>query len=128
MDSQTSLAFAAEGSFGEHITGFDVLDPELNELPELDTEVSKQARELIEYYSNSIGVKFLGFHIAREGIDSTCYEFQMLMVEDRIMNSFGYVDYVSHIYRLVKVQLEDQSEKTSKTKFISDHFFSATGL
>lgn len=114
--------------FGEHITGFDVLDPELNELPELDTEVSKQARELIKYYSNSIGVKFLGFHIAREGIDSTCYEFQMLMVEDRIMNSFGYVDYVSHIYRLVKVQLEDQSEKTSKTKFISDHFFSATGL
>ncbi|KAF5093105.1 hypothetical protein D0Z00_004245 [Geotrichum galactomycetum] len=114
--------------FGEHVTGLEALDPDLNELPELDTEVSRQARELIKYYSNSIGVKFLGFHVAREGIDNTCYEFQMLMVEDRIMNSFGYVDYVSHIYRLVKVQLEDQNEKASKTKFISDHFFSATGL
>lgn len=114
--------------FGEYISNVGQLESDLNELPEVDTEVSRQARNLVKYFSNKVGIRFLGIKLAREELDGACYEFLAMLVEDKFVNSLGYVEYMSQIHRSVKTELENLKEKQSKTKFISEHFFSQAGL
>lgn len=106
--------------FGEYAVNVESLDPYMNELPELDTEVSSQARALVKYFSNQSSMSFLGIQLAREGLDGSDYEFQSYMAEDRLFDHFGYVDYMANVHRLVQTKLEKSKEK--KSNFLSDYF------
>lgn len=110
--------------FGDQATDLQALDPYLNELPELDTDVSIKARALIKYFANKCRTRFLGLQLARQGLDGADYEFQASMVEDTGPGAFRYSEFVMHIHRDVKNRLEHGKEKTSRSNFLTDRFFS----
>lgn len=110
--------------FGDYAIGLQSLDPYMNELPELDTEVSRKARALVKYFANKSGIRFLGLQLARQGLDGADYEFQALMVEDLTPGSFNYTEFVTTIHRNVKNRLEHGNDKSSKSNFFTEHFFS----
>lgn len=116
--------------FGEHAVSLESLDPFMNELPEIDTEISHKARALVKYFANKSCTRFLGIQLARWGLDGADYEFQALMVEDRATNTLGYVDFVSHVHKLVRNKLDSSQEKrTFNSNFISENFgFAHMGL
>ncbi|ODV89239.1 hypothetical protein CANCADRAFT_17097, partial [Tortispora caseinolytica NRRL Y-17796] len=68
--------------FGPEYHKVSDLSPELNALPELDTHISLQARNLLGYLAQLEGVKNLYFVICRKGIDGSMLEFQADMIED----------------------------------------------
>lgn len=109
--------------FGENINDVEALDPYMNELPELDTDVSIKARALIKYFATRTGTRFLSIQLARQGIDGADYEFQAQMVEDRTTGSFTYTEFMTNIHRDVKNRLEHGNEKGSKSNFLAEHFW-----
>lgn len=127
IHSQVSHALLKD-LFGDFVSNIESLDPYLNELPELDTEVSRQARSLVKYFANKSSTRFLGLQIFREPLDAAGYDFQALMVEDRSMNTFNYVEFVANIHNLVRNKLGSMSEKASKSNFIGEHFLTQIGF
>lgn len=127
VDQQVSPALLKD-LFGDHVVSLELLDPLMNELPEIDTPVSRQARALIEYFASKSGVRFLGLQLVYEGLPGSS-DFQALMVEDPSMNSSGYSGYIMNIHTLVKNKLESNQERSSfKPSFISDTLFTQLGL
>lgn len=122
IHSQVSSALLKD-LFGEQATSLQALDPYMNELPDLDTDISVKTRALIKYFSNRIGIRFLGLQLARQGLDGADYEFQALMVEDSAPGALSYTEFVTHIHREVKNKLEHGNEKSSTSNFLTEHFF-----
>lgn len=112
--------------FGEYVDSLENLNPNLNELPEIDTDVSVKARRLVQYFTNKSGISFLGITIARQGIDGSDYEMQFSMVEDPGTETLKYRDYVSLIHNSVKNKLEHKKEKSAMS-FISENLPFGTG-
>lgn len=109
--------------FGEYVVNLESLDPYMNELPELDTEVSRQARALVKYFTNKSGISFLGLQLARENLDGAYHDFKALMIEDRGMNTFGYPEFVNNTHKYVQDKLETAKQsRDKKSNFLSDYF------
>lgn len=87
------------------------LDPYMNELPNLDTDISRRARQLIEYYRVLTGKTFLGIQLARQSLDGAELDFSESMIEDRGSDQPKYLDYVTAIHRKVKIQIEEKNSK-----------------
>lgn len=117
---QVSLALLKD-LFGDNATSIDMVDSKINELPDIDTDISIKARRLIKYFANRSGLNFLGVQIAREGLDGADYDFMCAMVEDPGTETFKYKDYVSFIHNRVKNKLENRNEK-STISYLSEHF------
>lgn len=96
----------------------EVISPFINELPELNTHVSLQARNLIAYYRNSLGLDYLTFQIVRVGIDGSEFEIGEQLVEDRsIDKTASFNDYLISVHKQIRERLEnDKLIKASEPK------------
>lgn len=99
--------------FGPDITRTSDLDPYLNELPELETEVSRQARALASHFAQLSNKEFLGIQLARQDLDGAEHEFVASLVEDRTPENYSYSDYVAYVHRSVKQLIENGNAKPS---------------
>ncbi|VVT56634.1 uncharacterized protein SAPINGB_P005188 [Magnusiomyces paraingens] len=113
--------------FGEEVTSLETLNPSLNTLPEIDTDVSIKARRLIKYLANRSGLEFLGIQIARQGHDGSDYELPFSLVEDPGTETYRYRDYVAFIHGRVKSKLENNNEKSTMS-YLSGHFPFSSGI
>jgi protein transport protein SEC24 len=91
--------------FGEGKDSLKSLDPYRSSLPVLDTHLSAQVRNILEYLKTMRGSKALTIQLARQGLDGAEYEFARLLVEDRNNEAQSYVDWLVHIHRHVQLEV-----------------------
>jgi protein transport protein SEC24 len=106
MHAQTSPNLITD-LFGEGKDGLKDLDPYSSSLPILETHLSAQVRNIIEYLKIQRGSKALTIQLARQGMDGAEYEFARLLVEDRNNEAQSYVDWLVHIHRHVQLEVSD---------------------
>lgn len=114
--------------FGEEISQLQDINPYINELPVLDTDINRKTRNLIAHFAQHADLSFLGIQLARHGLDGAEYEYHAMMVEDRNMDTYNYVDYVAHIHRHVKISLENKSSGKSPANILNDTINLTHGL
>lgn len=119
--------------FGEEIETVQDINPLLDELPELPTDISQQARNLVEYFqTHIIGSASVGkgsIIVIREGIDKSEETFKELLVEDRsrgaIAASSGpsYTDYITSLHKAIKIKLDNDksSHKVRDSVSAAEH-------
>ncbi|CAH2354147.1 SED5-binding protein 3 [[Candida] railenensis] len=116
--------------FGDHINSINDIDPLIDELPDLPTLISTQARNLVRYFQTEItgcpSLGAAGIQIAREGIDATSKQVQEYFVEDNPKGVIGtnsvpsYADYLSNLHKAIRVKLEnDKSSNTVRQSITS---------
>ncbi|KAK6198172.1 sec-24-like membrane protein [Scheffersomyces amazonensis] len=111
--------------FGDHIESPDELDPLMDELPAIDTTISIQARNIIQYFNEYlIGTSTLemgGIQLVRPGIDGSEIEFREALVDDSLHGTLAtssgpnIADYLSSLHKAIRVQLENDKVKQSVT-------------
>jgi protein transport protein SEC24 len=104
MHAQTSPNLIAD-LFGEDKDSLRSLDPYSSSLPVLETHLSAQVRNILEYLKTMRGSKALTIQLARQGLDGAEYEFARLLVEDRNNEAQSYVDWLVHIHRHVQLEV-----------------------
>jgi protein transport protein SEC24 len=104
MHAQTSPNLLVD-LFGESKDSLKVLDPYSSSLPILQTHLSAQVRNILEYLKTMRGSKALTIQLARQGLDGAEYEFARLLVEDRNNEAQSYVDWLVHIHRHVQLEV-----------------------
>lgn len=115
--------------FGEDKTTLQSLDAYTSELPVLETLLSAQVRNIIEFWRTLRGSKGFTVQLARQGIDGAEYEWARGLVEDRYVARNGqnerlyadrtirnneaqsYVDWLVNIHRMVQLELAGQRKK-----------------
>ncbi|CZT13326.1 related to COPII coated vesicle component SEC24 [Rhynchosporium agropyri] len=97
--------------FGPEKDSLKTLDPYSSSLPVLETHLSAQVRNILEYLKTMRGSKALTIQLARQGLDGAEYEFARLLVEDRNNEAQSYVDWLVHIHRHVQLELTGQRKK-----------------
>ncbi|KAH6694219.1 Sec23/Sec24 family protein [Leptodontidium sp. 2 PMI_412] len=110
MHAQTSPNLLVD-LFGEGKDSLKALDPYSSSLPVLETHLSAQVRNILEYLKTMRGSKALTIQLARQGLDGAEYEFARLLVEDRNNEAQSYVDWLVHIHRHVQLELTGQRKK-----------------
>lgn len=109
------------------------LDPLMDELPELDTEISVQARNLVEYFqAQVIGASPTGskcIQLIRQGLDRSEEHFKELLVEDSLRGAIkatsgpSYSDYIMSLHKAVRVKLDNDksSNKVRSLVNLAEH-------
>jgi len=110
MHSQVSPNLI-EDLFGEDKHSLQELDPQLNELPVLETHLNAQVRNLQQYMSTIRGSKAATIQLARQGLDGSEFEFARMLVEDRNNEAQSYVDWLVHVHRSIQMELSGQRKK-----------------
>lgn len=105
MHAQTSPNLIVD-LFGDGKETFKDLDPYSSSLPVLQTHLSAQVRNILEYLKTMRGSKALTIQLARQGLDGAEYEFARLLVEDRNNEAQSYVDWLVHIHRHVQLEVD----------------------
>lgn len=100
-----------EDLFGDGVTSLQDLDPMMNELPVLETQLNAQVRNLLQYISTIRGSKAATFTLARQGLDGSEFEYARMLVEDRNNEAQSYVDWLVHIHRSIQMELSGQRKK-----------------
>lgn len=108
--------------FGEHIESVKDIDPLMDELPELPTEISQQARNIVKYFQLEInGMPSLGcagINIIRKSLDGSEFIFRELMMDDplgaavKAANGPSFAEYLTSLHKAVRVKLD--SDKASQ--------------
>lgn len=93
-----------EDLFGQGYRELKQLDAFQSILPVLDTHLSAQVRNILQYLASVRGSKALTLQLARQGLDGAEYEFARLLYEDRNNEAQSYVDWLVHLHR--QIQLE----------------------
>ncbi|KAG7664662.1 SFB3 [[Candida] subhashii] len=108
--------------FGDSVGSIQDINPLMDELPVLETEISQQARNIIRYFQSHLvglmGLGSAGIQIVRKGLDGNEFAFREMLMDD----SFGgavtatsgpsYPEYLTNLHRAIKVTME--SDKGSK--------------
>jgi protein transport protein SEC24 len=100
-----------EDLFGEGRTSLQALYPFTSKLPVLQTHLSAQVRNILQWLEDNRGSKGLVVQLARQGLDGAEYEFARLLVEDRNNEAQSYVDWLVHVHRHVQLELQGQRKK-----------------
>lgn len=90
--------------FGEDKERLQDLDAYTSQLPVLETHLSAQVRNVIEFWRTVRGSKGLTIQLARQGIDGAEYEWARALVEDRNNEAQSYVDWLVVCYPLCFVE------------------------
>ncbi|KKY30908.1 putative transport protein sec24 [Diaporthe ampelina] len=101
--------------FGEDKTTLQSLDAYTSELPVLETLLSAQVRNIVEFWKTLRGSKGFTVQLARQGIDGAEYEWARGLVEDRNNEAQSYVDWLVNIHRMVQLELAGQRKKEVET-------------
>lgn len=91
--------------FGDNHDSLKSLDPYSSSLPVLETHLSAQVRNILEFLKVGRGSKAMTVQLARQGLDGSEYEFARLLVEDRNNEAQSYVDYLVQIHRFVQLEV-----------------------
>lgn len=91
--------------FGEGHDSLKGLDAYTSSLPVLETLLSAQVRNIVEFQKSLRGSKGMTIQLARQGIDGAEYEFARMLVEDRNNEARNYVDWLVHIHRGVQLEV-----------------------
>jgi len=97
--------------FGEDKDDLRNLDPYSSSFPVLQTHLSAQVRNIVEYLKTLRGSKALTIQLARQGLDGAEYEFARLLVEDRNNEAQSYVDWLVHLHRYVQLEVSLHQER-----------------
>lgn len=101
--------------FGDHVDTVEKIDSLNDELPDLPTDISQKARNLIEHFNTTINGLNCGaaaVQIIRESYDGSDILFKEHLVEDGSklainLNSSTYIEFLSKIHKAIKVKLEN---------------------
>ena len=74
-------------------------------LPVLETHLSAQVRNIIEFLKTLRGSKGLTIQLARQGLDGAEFDFARMLVEDRNNEAQSYVDWLVHIHKGVQLEV-----------------------
>jgi protein transport protein SEC24 len=102
--SQTSPNLISD-LFGEGKDSLKALDPYSSSLPVLDTHLSAQVRNILEFMKTFRGSKAMTIQLARQGIDGAEFEFARMLVEDRNNEAQSYVDWLVHLHKGVQLEV-----------------------
>ncbi|AOA64764.1 COPII coat Sec23p-Sfb3p heterodimer component [Komagataella phaffii] len=102
--------------FGQNVSSLDSIDPNLNELPELDTGISLQLRNLVSFFAKSyLNSSFVPIQICRFRRDGAEVEFMENLYEDSTPDKLqSYHDFLNHIHSLIKNKVAVSSEKKNQ--------------
>jgi protein transport protein SEC24 len=79
-------------------------------LPELNTHISQQCRNIVDYFAKYTGQNSLSIQICRQGLDGTEFEFGELLVEDRALDKTeSYVEFVSDIHKRIRAKIDNDN-------------------
>lgn len=95
--------------FGKGCDRLTSLDPCTHELPVLDTALSAQVRNIIQYLASLRGSRKLAIQLARQGHDGAEYEFAQALVEDRNNEERSYVDWLVHVHKYIQLEVSPAS-------------------
>ncbi|KAF2173671.1 hypothetical protein M409DRAFT_15948 [Zasmidium cellare ATCC 36951] len=115
-----------EDLFGPGFDDLQKLDPNLNDLPVLETLLNAQVRNILlamdQGAGSGRGSKGLAIQLARQGLDGAEFEFARLLYEDRNGEASSYVDWLVQLHRSVGMELSGQRSKatTDVSNTISD--------
>ncbi|KAI5951512.1 SFB3 [Candida jiufengensis] len=118
IDPQSNIMLIKD-LFGDQYETVEELDAFIDELPELPSEISIQARNLVEFLNKFIiGVDSSSIQLVRKGIDGFEHSFKELLRDDSLggalkaSNGPSFSEYLSSLHKAIKVQLD--SDKASK--------------
>jgi protein transport protein SEC24 len=94
-----------EDLFGPGANSLQALDPNLAELPVLDTLLNAQVRNILLHLESQRGSKGLAIQLARQGLDGAEFEFARLLYEDRNGEATSYVDWLVMLHRAVGMEV-----------------------
>lgn len=102
-----------EDLFGEGIASLQAVDPNLNELPVLETHLNAQVRNILLHLEAQRGSKGLAIQMARQGLDGAEFEFARLLYEDRNGEASSYVDWLVLLHRGVGAEVSTSHDAKS---------------
>ena len=100
-----------EDLFGRDVHALADVDPNISELPVLETHLNAQVRNLLQYVDTVRGSRSSTFQIARQGFDGSEYEYARMLIEDRNNEAQSYVDWLVHVHRAIQLELSGQRKK-----------------
>ncbi|KAJ7269654.1 sec24-related protein [Mycena rebaudengoi] len=83
------------------------IDPQMNELPRLETHLSTQVHNILAHRSVQRHGRVPKFFIARQNLDGAELEFSDMLVEDQNTGALAYTDYLSVVHNQIKQALRD---------------------
>ncbi|GAO48120.1 hypothetical protein G7K_2304-t1 [Saitoella complicata NRRL Y-17804] len=99
--------------YGESVSSLKELNPTTNEIPELESRLNVQVRNLIRYIQSRHSSKSLSPLMSRQGLDGSEHEFASWLVEDRNCENMNYVDYLCHVHKHIQLELSGAKNEDS---------------
>lgn len=81
------------------------VDPRMTTLPRLPTNLSRQARALVDDFARQRGKPKLAVIVARQNRDASEVEAANMLVEDENNGAMSMVDYLCHVHRIISNSL-----------------------
>ncbi|CAI5756568.1 unnamed protein product [Candida verbasci] len=111
--------------FGEQIEDVKDIDPLIDELPELNTEISQQIRNIVKYFQfNIIGANCNCINIVRKDIDGSEIEFRENLRDDQLSTIMSqgpsYSEYLINLHKAIRNILDSDKASQSIKSSISN--------
>ena len=119
--------------FGEDIDSVNQINPLIDEIPDLPTHISQQARNLVRFFQSEItgssAIGSAGIQIVRQGIDGAEVLFKDCLIEDNLKGALAanagaaYPEYLSNLHKAIRVKLENDKSSNRVRQSVStvDH-------
>lgn len=116
--------------FGSDVDDIKNINPMMDELPELSTEISQQTRCVVKYFQQQInGVSYpnyTGVYIIRKTIDPAEFLFKELLMEDELGNAVktvngpSFAEYLTSLHKAIRVKIDSDKSSQSIRQLVSN--------